>query len=41
LIHLKGKKPIKYKWIFKRMTSIDEDVQTYKAILVIIGYKQR
>jgi hypothetical protein len=30
LIHLKGKKPIKYKWIFKRMTSIDEDVQAYK-----------
>jgi hypothetical protein len=36
-----GIKPIGCKWIFKRKTHIDDNIQTYKAKLVVKGYKQR
>ena len=36
-----GVKPIGYKWVFKRKTDMEGNVQTYKEWLVAKGYKQR
>jgi len=37
----KGVKPIGCKWVFKRKTDMEGNVQTYKARLVAKGYRQR
>ena len=36
-----GYKPLGYKWIFKRKMKVDGSIDTYKARLVIKGYKQK
>ena len=36
-----GVKPIGCKWIFKKKTDMEGNVQTYKARLVAKGYRQR
>ena len=36
-----GVKPIGCKWVFKQKTDMDDKVQTYKARLVVKGYRQR
>ena len=36
----KGVKPIGCKWIYKRKTNVDGNIQTYKARLVAKGYRQ-
>ena len=36
-----GIKPIGCKWIFKKKTDMEGNVQTYKARLVAKGYRQR
>ena len=36
-----GIKPIGCKWVFKKKTDVDGNVQTYKARLVAKGYRQR
>jgi hypothetical protein len=36
-----GKKPIGCKWVFKRKTDMDDNVQMYKNRLIIKCYKQR
>ena len=38
---LEGIKPIGCKWVFKKKTDVDGNVQTYKARLVAKGYRQR
>ena len=35
-----GVKPIGCKWVFKKKTDMDGNVQTYKARLVAKGYRQ-
>ena len=37
---LKEVKPIGCKWVFKRKRGIDGKVETYKAHLVVKGYRQ-
>ena len=34
-----GVKPIECKWVFKKKTNMDGNVQTYKARLVVKGFK--
>src|SRR6516162_5228628 len=36
-----GIKPIGCKWVFKRKTDMEGNVQTYKAMLVVKGYRQK
>jgi Reverse transcriptase (RNA-dependent DNA polymerase) len=36
----KGIKPIENKWVFKRKTSMDEDLTVYKARLVAKDFKK-
>ena len=36
-----GIKPIGCKWVFKKKTDVDGNVQTYKARLMAKGYRQR
>ena len=36
-----GVKPIRCKWVFKRKTDMEGNVITYKARIVVKGYKQR
>ena len=36
-----GVKPIGGKWIFKKKTDMDGNIQTYKARIVVKGYHQR
>ena len=35
-----GVEPVGYKWVFKRKRGADGKVETYKACLVIKGYRQ-
>jgi len=40
LTHLpKGARPIGIKWVYKKKTNVDGEVERYKARLVVKGYK--
>jgi hypothetical protein len=38
---LEGIKPIRCEWVFKKKTSMNGNIQTYKARLIYKGYIQR